>query len=139
MYLAYRTSSVIVRFRIDEHGEPVRPIRGQLLARFDPYDRETGRSADLTDMTIDDRGRLYVVSAKPARIYRFTPDPARIFDARDERTAPWADLARLTGNAAMKSENVLYHGGWLYVTSGDGYDYQDGADGTVYRIRVPDA
>ena len=38
----------------------------------------------------------------------------------------------------MKSENLLYHDGHLYVTSGDGYAYQEGASGTVYRIAVTD-
>ena len=135
LYVGYRTSSVIVRVPLDEHRRIRRPIVGQLVARFDPYDSATGRSANITDMTFDEQGRLYVVSAQPARVYRFTPDPARVFDARDGAAAPWVDLAVETGNASMKSENVLVHDGWLYVTSGDGYDYQSGADGTVYRVR----
>jgi len=135
LYVGYRTSSVIVRVPLDANRRIRRPIVGELVARFDPYDPATGRSANITDMTFDDAGRLHVVSAQPARVYRFTPDPARVYDARDDREASWADLAALTGNPAMKSENVLVHDGWLYVTSGDGYAYQSGAEGTVYRVR----
>lgn len=101
-----------------------------------PVDPVTLRSANLTDMDVDDHGRLYVVSAKPSRVYRFTPDPHHVFDARDNAETPWIDLARRTGNPYMKSENVLVHDEWMYVTSGDGYDFQDGAAGTVYRIRI---
>jgi len=135
LYVGYRTSSVIVRIPLRGDGRPATPIRGQLLARFDPYDAATGVSADLTDMDFDDDGRLYVISAQPARVYRFTPDPKNVYDARDGREDPWADLAATTGNPSMKAENVLYHDGWLYVTSGDGYGDQV-AGGTVYRVRV---
>ena len=137
LYVATRTSSAVFRVRMD--GEvPVQPIVAQIVARFDPYDPRTGRSANLTDMDFDEQGRLYVVSAKPSRVYRFAPDPERPFDGRDGKSPPWADMAGLTENPAMKSENVLIHNGWAYVTSGDGYSYQKGADGTVYRVRIDD-
>lgn len=138
LYVGYRTSSVILRFRLDENHLPVQPIRAQLLAQFDPYDPTTGKSANITDIGFDDKGRLYVVSAMPGKIYRFTPDPKNVFDAREGREKPWADLAALTGNPKVKSENVLCHGGYVYVTTGDGYGYQKGADGTVYRLTVRD-
>lgn len=136
LYLGYRTSSVILRLPLDERFEPVQPIRAQIVARFDPYDPLTGRSANITDMAFDESGRLYVVSAKPASVYRFRPDPEAVFDGRSDRSDPWLDLAELTGNPAMKSENLLVHGDYLYVTSGDGYAYQNGAAGTVYRIAI---
>ncbi len=136
LYLGCRTSSVIVRVPLDASLRPVTPIRGQLVARFDPWDPLTLRSANLTDIAFDDRGRLYVISAQPARVYRFTPDPHDVFDARNGRVEPWVDLAGELNRPAMKSENLLHHDGWLYVTSGNGYDYQAGADGMVYRVRV---
>lgn len=136
LYLAYRTSSVIVRFPLARDLTPVEPIEPELLARFDPYDPVTGHSANLTDMTLDDSGRLYVVSAHPAKVYRFRPDPEAVFDGRAGGEAPWADLAGITRNPTMKCENVLYHGGFLYVTSGDGYADRRGAVGTVYRLAV---
>lgn len=136
LYVGYRTSSVIARLRLDDRYRPVTPIRFELVARFDPFDPVTRRSANITDMDFDERGRLYVVSAQPSRIFRFVPDPASVFDGRDGQAEPWLDLAALTGNARMKSENVLAHRGWIYVTSGDAYDYQQGADGAVYRARI---
>jgi len=136
LYLGYRSSSVIVRLPLREDGRLRRPIRAELVARFDPYDPATLRSANLTDMGFDGEGRLYVVSAQPARVYRFTPDPERVFDAREGRAEPWADLAAQTGNPRMKSENLLCHDGWCYVSSGDGYGYQAGAVGTIYRVAI---
>ncbi|MFO0983161.1 MAG: hypothetical protein U1E76_15760 [Planctomycetota bacterium] len=134
LYIGYRTSSVIVRIKLDERGLPVRPITGELVARFAPYDATTRTSANLTDMVFDRQGNLYVVSAKPSRVHRFRPDPDHVYDARDRSRAAWLDLAALTGNAEMKSENVLVDAeGRVYVTSGDAYDFQSGAGGVVYR------
>jgi hypothetical protein len=135
LYVGYRTSSVIVRVALGEDGLPKAPIEGELVARFDPWDPATRKSANLTDMAFGPEGDLYVISAQPARVYRFRPDPTNVFDAREGKTAPWADLARLTDNARMKSENVLVDaGGNVFVTSGDAYDFQYGSGGTVYKI-----
>lgn len=139
LYVGYRTSSVIVRIPIDSEGQLLRPVIGELVATFDPYDPRTGKSAELTDMAFDKKGRLYVVSAQPARIFRFTPNPDHVFDARDLVAAPWLDLAAATGNPRMKSENILIDDqDRLFVTSGDGYEFQAGASGTVYRITIED-
>jgi hypothetical protein len=135
LYIGYRTSSAIVRIPLDADGLPRQPIVGELLAQFDPYDPATRKSANLTDMVFGPDGSLYVVSAQPARIYRFMPDPQNVFDARTAKSPAWADMAQLTGNAKMKSENVLVDDrGRLYVTSGDAYDFQNGAGGVVYRV-----
>ncbi len=136
LYVACRTSSVIFRIPIDGEGNLKRPIVGELVATFEPYDAKTGGSANITDMDFDDKGNLYVVSAQPSRIYRFKPNPQNVYDG--EESKPWADLAKLTDNPKMKSENLLVDGGRLFVTSGDGYAYQEGALGTVYRLNIPD-
>lgn len=136
LYIAYRTSSVIIRLPLDERGLPRTPIRAELVAQFEPYDPRTHRTADLTDLDFDAAGRLYVMSAKPAKVYRFTPNPQQVYDARNPATRPWLDLAGLTHNPKMKCENLLVVGERLFVTSGDGYDYQEGAWGTVYRARI---
>ncbi len=138
LYVGSRTTSQIIRLALDSDFTPIRPIRAELIARFEPFDARTGSSANITDMCFDHAGWLYVISAQPARVYRFHPNPHAVFNARDEGEQPWADLAALTHNPRMKGENVLWHGGWLYVTSGDGYDYQEGASGTVYRVRAGD-
>jgi len=138
IYLAFRTSSVIVRFRLDKNYLPIKPIKAEIVGRFDPFDPKTLLSANITDIDFDDKGRLYVISAQPSRVFRFTPDPNHVFDGRNGKTPPYADFATLTDNPKMKSENILYHDGWLYVTSGDGYSYQKGAHGTVYRLKIVD-
>lgn len=135
LYIGYRTSSVIVRLRLDEQGLPVQPVVAELIARFDPYDPMSRKSANLTDMVFDATGDLYVISAQPARIYRFRPDSHRVFDGRTGQSPAWADLAALTNNPAMKSENVLVDDRRrVFITSGDAYGFQNGAGGTVYRI-----
>jgi hypothetical protein len=137
LYVGYRTSSVIVRIKLDETTKrPVRPVEAELVARFTPWDPRTRETSDLTDMCFDARGRLHVVSAEPAAVHRFVPDPGRVYDGRRAGgTPPWLDLAGRLGKRKMKSENLLVDDrGRLYVTSGDGYSYQAGADGTVYRV-----
>jgi len=123
-----------IRVRLGEDDLPRRPIRAELLATFEPFNRETWTSADITDMTFDDAGRLYVVCARPARVHRFTPNPAAMYDGRT--SMPWLHLAESIGAPATKAENVLAHDGWLYITTGNGYEYQAGAAGTVYRVPV---
>jgi len=135
LYLATRTSSHVVRLKLDETLLPVKPLVVELLARFDAYDPETKKSTNLTDMTIDRQGNVYLVSAKPSSIYRFTPDPKNVYDARGGKQKPYFNLAELTGNAQMKSENALVdEQGRVYVTSGDAYAYQGGAGGVVWRV-----
>jgi len=135
LYLGYRTSSKIVRIKLDDANVPVQPMEAQLVAEFDAFDPKTRKSADLTDMAFGREGDLYVVTAQPAGIYRFTPDPARVFDGRTTAATIWADLATLTGNPKMKSENLLVDdAGRVFVTSGDAYNFQSGAGGVVWRI-----
>jgi len=136
LYVGTRTSSLVVRLRLAPDGTLVTPVAAQLVARFEPFDPRTGATADLTDLGFDDLGRLYAVSAQPARVHRFVPDPARVYDGRAGASAPWLDLAAQTANPHMKIENLLAHDGFLYVCSGDGYSYQQGALGTVYRARL---
>lgn len=135
LYIGYRTSSVIVRVPLEADGSLKQPIVGELVARFDPYDPSTRKSANLTDMVFGPEGDLYVISAQPSKVYRFRPDPTNIFDGRSGQSQAWANLAELTQNPKMKSENVLVDDrGRVFVTSGDAYAYQAGNGGTVYRI-----
>jgi hypothetical protein len=135
LYLATRTSSHVVRLKLDEKLLPVKPLRVELVARFDAYDPETKKSTNMTDMGLDPDGNVYIVSAKPSSVYRFAPDPKNVYDARKGAQQPWFNLAQLTGNENMKSENVLVDAeGRVYVTSGDAYTYQGGAGGVVWRV-----
>jgi hypothetical protein len=135
LYLATRTSSHVVRLKLDDARLPVQPLQVELVALFDPHDPETKKSANLTDMTIDAQGNVYLVSAKPSRVYRFHPDPKQVYDVRGGAQPPYFDLAELTGNPQMKSENALVDPqGRVYVTSGDAYGYQAGSGGVVWRV-----
>jgi hypothetical protein len=135
LYVGFRTSSTIVRIPLAEDGQLSQPIAAELVARFDQYDPKTRKSANLTDMAFGPDGDLYVISAQPARLYRFRPDPRNVFDGRTGHSPAWADMAALTNNPKMKGENVLVDAnGRVFVTSGDAYAFQNGAGGTVYRI-----
>jgi hypothetical protein len=148
LYVGYRTSGTVVRFKHGGGGLGLlgtKRVPGELVARFTPFDPVTRVSADITDMAFDRDGRLVVLSAEPARLYRFwpgggtvdgeRPDGERVFDAVGKPHLAYVDLAAHTGNPRMKSENLMIDPqGRMYVTSGDGYSYQAGAEGTVYRI-----
>jgi sugar lactone lactonase YvrE len=137
LYVASRTSSHIVRVKLNADGTMVSPYEAELVAKFHPFDQTTGESSNVTDMDFDSKGRLYVVSAEPSRVFRFTPDPKNIYDATLPDAKPWCDLSVATDNPKMKSENVFVDDkDRVFVTSGDGYAYQKGALGTVYRIVI---
>ena len=135
LYVGFRTTGEIVRLPFEDGTADA--ARAELLAQFEPWDPATGRSANVTDLDLGPDGDVYVVSAQPAKIFRFTPDPAAVRDFTDGRGA-WADLAAITGNPRMKSENVLAaDDGTVYVTSGDAYagSQGPGLGGTVWRVR----
>ena len=93
LYIGSRTSSLIIRTKIDEDGMIINPYETELVAKFQPYEPETGATADITDMAVDSKGRIYVISAQPARIFRFLPNPDRVYDANNPDVQAWADLA----------------------------------------------
>jgi hypothetical protein len=139
LYVAYRTSSVVIRIKLSADGTPSLPVVAQKLAQLDPYDPTTRKSANITDMAFDSRGRLYIVSANGGVIHRFQPDPKEVYDGRTGKTEPWLRLGKVTNRAKMKCENILIDNeDRVYITSGDGYSYQQGADGTVYRLSKVD-
>jgi hypothetical protein len=133
LYVGYRTSGVVLRTRVEsiESGP-----RWQVVARFQPWDPATRKTADITDIAFDSVGRLYVLSAEPARVYRFTPAAKAVFDARDDRQPAWADLATLVGEPRLKCENItIDEQDRVWITSGSGYGSPyPGAEGTIYRV-----
>jgi hypothetical protein len=135
LYLGYRTSNVIVRFPLDADGLPKQPIKAQLVARFKPYDPRTGKSGNLIDMSFDSKGRLYVISAMPGKIYRFAPDPKQVFDARSDEVQPWCDVAGRANAGMMEAENLFIDkNDNVYVTAGNSHGHTDGLGGAIYRI-----
>lgn len=137
LYLGTRTSGHVVRVRLDGDLALRQPLEVELIATFDAWDPNTRKSGNITDLSFGPDGDLYAVSTTPSRVYRMRPDPSRVFDARDGRERPYVDLAALTGNPKMKSENLLVDAqGRVYITSGDAYSYQGGAGGVVWRVTV---
>jgi len=135
LYLGTRTSGHVVRIQLGPDLRPAEPRRVELIAQFDAYDPKTKKSGNVSDMSIGPDGDLYAISTMPARVFRIRPNPKQLFDAREGRAAPYIDLARLTNNPKMKSENLLVDPqGRVYVTSGDAYSYQAGSGGVVWRV-----
>lgn len=140
LYISFRTTSEIVRVPVtnDRGGEfAVDAKRAELLALFDPFDPDGGRqSANLTDIDIGPDGDVFVVSAYPARVFRFRPDSGNVQDYRTGSNGrPWVDLAATTRKPKMKSENVLVApDGRVFVTSGDAYGHEEGLGGAVWVI-----
>ncbi|MCY2961475.1 MAG: hypothetical protein NTY35_15035 [Planctomycetota bacterium] len=135
LYVGTRTTGHVVRLKLGVDQRPAEPRRVELVARFDAYDPQTKRSANVTDMSFGPEGHLHLISAKPSRCYRFLPDPKRIYDARDGKEPAYIDLAAWTGNPKMKSENLLVDAaGRVYITSGDAYSYHAGSGGVVWRV-----
>jgi hypothetical protein len=136
LYVGFRTTSQVVRFPLEEDGTLRQPLVGELIALFDPYDEEIGRSHDLMDIAFNGEGELFVSTARAGSVWRVgVPDPAAVFDGR-EGTAhePYVDLRELTENAKARTGNITFdEQGRLYVCSGN-YDAESPVAGVVYRV-----
>ena len=141
LYVSFRTTSEVIRLPVTDDAPAsfaVDKDRAQYLAQFDPFVRESKKpSANLTDIDVGPDGDVYVISAHPARVYRFTPRDGKTFDFQtDGGEKPWCDLAAITGNPSMKSENLIVaDDGRVFVTSGDAYGHDAGLGGAVYVIQ----
>ncbi|MCO5166349.1 MAG: hypothetical protein M9894_08295 [Planctomycetes bacterium] len=132
LYVGFRTTSQVIRLPLDGRGDLVRPVVGELIARFAPWDPAARRSDDLMDLALAPDGALFVATARTGRVWRVVPDPARPFEARG--AAPWLDLRALTGDPAARVGNIAFDArGRLYVCSGS-YAGGDGTAGVVYRV-----
>jgi hypothetical protein len=136
LYVAFRTTSQILRFPITSDGDVVRPLVGEQVAQFARYDPvQGGGSADVYDMTFDRHGRLYVAAAYTGRVFRFRPDPERLFDATDpSKVEAYVHLGELTDHPSARTGDIdVADDGTLYVCSGN-KDVEEGEfQGTVYR------
>lgn len=114
LYLGTRTNSVIVRFPLRPDGDLVRPLVGELVAEFEPWTPESKRSADLWELAVDERGRVYASCSRSGRVWRFQPDPMRPFDGNDFRkdpptqNRPYLDLPALTGIQNARISNLAF-------------------------------
>ncbi len=140
LYVGYRTSSVVVRYRLDDAGELVRPVVGELIAVFEPWNAETKRSANVIDLAFNPAGELFVSCSKVGRIWKVgRPDPAAPFygDDQSERPTsapPYVDLATLTGKKTSCG-NILFDDlGRLYLCAGSYDTDSDKIAGVIYRV-----
>lgn len=135
LYVAFRTTSQIIRFRLRDDGAIEQPLEAELIAQFSRYDPvKKGGSANIYDLAFDAEGRLYVSPGYDGAIYRFTPDPNRIFDAEKVDYEPYVDLEALVG--ANKSGNICFDdAGNLYICCGQKVLTDSKLRGVIYRVR----
>ncbi len=140
LYVGYRTSSVIVRYRLEVDGDLAKPTQGELVAVFEPWSSEAQRSANLIDIAFNSRGELFVSCSKEGRIWRVgVPDPQRPFFGNDQverRTSapPYADLRALTGKKTSCGNILFDDEDRLYLCAGNYDTASDQIAGVVYRL-----
>jgi len=138
LYLGYRTSSVVLRFEIDEQGGLVEPV-GELIAVFEPWDAEKKRSANLIDLAFNSRGELFASCAKEGRIWRIgTPDPDHPFYGDDKSgrattAPPYVDLTAVTGSKTGCGNLLFDDQDRMYLCCGN-YDSGSRLAGAIYRV-----
>lgn len=137
LYVAFRTTSQILRFPLREDGGLVEPLEAEYIAQFATYNpAKKGGSADIYDMTFDSEGNCYVSPGYDGAIYRFKPDPKRLYDSK-KGYEPYVDLQALAG--AKKSGNICFDDdGNLYICSGQKVIAESKIRGVIYRVRPRD-
>jgi sugar lactone lactonase YvrE len=135
LYVAFRTTSQILRFPLQADGSLKQPLKGQYIAQFSRHDPDKGGgSANIYDMTFDGEGRCYVSPGYDGAIYRFQPDPAKPYRADQVDYQPYVDLNALVG--AKKSGNICFDDeGNLYICSGQKVLDDSKVRGVIYRVR----
>lgn len=139
LYVGYRTSSVVVRYRVDARGRVTDPGVADLVAVFRPFDPATGKAANLIDMAFDPFGRLFVSCASRGRVWCLgVPDPDHPILAVEEpdrpaSALPFLDLPALLGRSAHCGNILFDPRGRLYVASGAKDDPDGPMRGVVYR------
>ncbi len=147
LYVGFRSSSSVVRFALDEDGDVRQPLIGELVAAFEPWDPQAGRSANLIDLTFNSRGELFVATAQSGRIWNAgVPDPQRVFNGIDYGpheapggvpNEPYIDLPAATGNPRAQVGNIVFdEEDRLYLCSGN-YDTGTRMAGVIYRVTAP--
>lgn len=139
LYIAYRTSSVVIRLPIADNGAilPGRPA--ELIAVFEPFNAQAGRSADIFDIELNSKGDLFVSAAREGRIWRLTPDPDRPFYGNDQTpkptsAPPFVDLAKLLGKKASCGNILIDDQDRLYICTRSDDIGDSELKGTIYRV-----
>lgn len=138
LYVAFRTTSQILRFPLTADGQIKQPMVAELVAQFPRYDPvKGGGSANIYDMCFDKQGRLYVSPGYDGAIYRFRPDPEQVFRADEKKYTPYVDLKQLVG--AKKSGNICFDDeDNLYICCGQKVLDDSKIRGVIYRVRRRD-
>jgi len=138
LYIGYRTSSVVIRVPIDDRGDLVSGAPAELIAIFEPWSIESGRSGDMFDMTFNSRGDLFVAMAREGRVWRVQPDPARVFYGNDRSgrplsAPPFIDIGPMTGQRGGAGNLAVDDHDRLYVCTRNDDAEQGVLVGTIYR------
>jgi len=134
LYVAFRTTSQLVRFPLNSDGSIKGPLEAEMIAQFQPWSTG-GKSANIYDMTFDKNGVLYVSTGYDGKIWRFQPDPAYVKDFVSGYNEPFLDLEKTLG--LKKTVNICFDDdGNFYVTSGRKELPDTDIRGAIYRVRV---
>ena len=140
LYVGYRTSSVVLRWKLLPDGALDIEGGAELIAAFEPWDRAKRRSGNLIDITFDSKGALYAALAESGRVWRIgVPDPKKPFYGNDQtgRTTtatPYVDLPSLTGKPKARCGNIVFdERDRLYLCSGNYDSDSKKLAGVIYR------
>ncbi len=148
LYIAYRTSSIVIRVKLDADGDIRREadgtVKADLIAVFEPWNAERKRSGNLYDIVVSKAGDLYVSMGTEGRIWRITPDPERPFYGNDQSdrpttTPPFVDMTELVGRKSS-SNNIHFDDetNHLYISSRNNDNGEGRIFGTIYRVKIED-
>jgi hypothetical protein len=139
MYVAFRTTSQVVRFPITKDGDVVRPIVAEYLAQFDPYEKDGEgytTTPDFFDMRADSTGRIFLSCNQQGAIWEIPTDPSRFLDARKGTKAqPYVNLRKLTPHERSTAGNFVFDpNDNLYICTGNKDLPEGNIRGAVYRV-----
>jgi hypothetical protein len=138
MYVAFRTTSQIVRFPIDGKGDVVRPIVADYLAQFDPYDPTGayGKPANIYDIRVNSKGELFVSANSRGTIWKIPTDGKAVFNAKKGTSEkPYINLREETDFASSTCGNFCFDpDGNLYICAGNKELKEGDICGVIYRV-----
>jgi hypothetical protein len=141
MYVAFRTTSQIVRFPITADGDVVRPIVAEYLAQFDAYEyagNEYTKSADIFDMRINSRGDCFVSCNGQGTLWRIpaADQGKRVLNARKgTEENPYVNLRELTDHDKSTCGNFCFDPeDNVYICTGNEDTPEDNLRGAIYRV-----
>jgi hypothetical protein len=137
LYVTFRTTSQLIRIPIDKDGDVVRPIVGEYLAQFDPYDNVLyGGSADIFDVAVNSKGEIFVSCNAQGTTWRVRPDPSKVMDCRkSSQEKPYVNLRKLTDHEKSTCGNMIFDPqDNLFICTGNKDVAEGKARGTIYRV-----